>query len=149
MSDNSEIELLKERVERLSSTLEEVNNKCSVLVDKVKQEEFEDMWKGPLIPLEAFECSGWTPEERYEQRKKAEAVDPKEHKRCTLCGSEVFVGASWMWNGMKGGTKPYFARCSKGGCKNVRPFFQGDTPEEAVRQWDERQKVIKAELNRR
>ena len=148
-NEKSEIDSLKAQVEALKSTLDSVNEKCSVLVDKVKQEEFEAMWKGPLIPLEAFDSSGWTQEERYEMRKKAEAIDPKEHERCALCGAEVFVGASWMWNGMKGGTKPYLARCSKGGCKNVRPFLQGDTPEEAVQRWDERQRAIKAELNRR
>lgn len=146
MSDNSEIELLNERVERLASTLEEVNNKCSELVERAEQEAWDKMWKHPLIPLEALEYSGWTPEERYEHRKKAEAIDTKEHKRCTLCGSEVFVGASWMWNGMKGGTKPYFARCSKGGCKNVRPFFQGDTLEEAVQQWDAAQAATRVAL---
>lgn len=148
-NEKSEIDSLKAQVEELKAMLDIVNKKCSVLVDKVRQEDFEDMWKGPLIPLAALDCSGWTPEERYEHRKKAETVDPKEHERCALCGATVYVGASWMWNGKKGMSKPYFARCSEGCCKNIRPFFEGDTPEEAVQQWDERQKAIKAELNMR
>lgn len=146
MSDNSEMALLKEQFERLASTLEEVNNKCSELVKQAEQENWDKMWKHPLIPLEALDCSGWSPEERHEMRKKAETINSKQHKRCALCGSEVFVGASWMWNGMKGGTKPYFARCSKGGCKNVRPFLEGDTPEEAVQKWDETQTATRVAL---
>lgn len=147
-NEKSEIDSLKAQVGALKSTLDSVNEKLSSIVQKVEWDNLNDLFSGP-VPFEVLECSGWTPEERYEHRKKAEAFDPKEHERCALCGAEVSVAASWMWNGMKGGTKPYLARCPDGGCKNVRPFFQGDTPEEAVQQWDERQWAIKAELNRR
>lgn len=147
-NEQSEIDSLKAQVEELKATLDSINKKLSPIAEKVEWDELNKMFNA-AVPLDLLECSGWTPEERYEHRKKAEAMDPKEHERCALCGAEVFVSASWMWNGMKGGTKPYLARCSKGGCKNVRPFLQGDTPEEAVQQWDERQRATKAELNRR
>lgn len=145
MSEPSEIDSLKAQVEELRVTLDSINKKLSPIAKKVEWDELNKMFRGP-VPLELLECSGWTPEERYEHRKNAEAIDPKKHERCALCGAEVFVGASWMWNGMKGGTKPYFARCSKGGCKNVRPFLEGDTPEEAVQKWDEAQTATRVAL---
>ena len=140
---------LQAQLETLQSTLDAVNEKCSTIVERVEWDNLNDLFKGP-VPLDVVNNkSCWSPEERCEIRKTAESVNTWEHERCAFCGEEVCVGAAWMWGGKNGATKPYFARCSKSGCRNVRPLFGGDTPEEALQQWDERQKAIKAELNRR
>lgn len=81
-------------------------------------------------------ADGWG-EDRFEIRRRAEAIDVNKHLRCKECGSRMTCGASWMWGGIKGKDKPYFARCSGLGCRYVRPPFWGDTPQEAVQKWDE------------
>ena len=76
-------------------------------------------------------------DDRFSMRSETDSLNVNEHFRCKECGRKAVCRPSWMRNGIKGKDKPYFVECSNLDCSYAGHPFWGDTPQEAMQQWDE------------